>query len=96
MKKVKTITSHAGYGRWMAECMDEPVGYIARSQVAHIPSPYAYSPCRAVYEWNGKYVVSFETRHKRYEVFELPDDMKIYETDEEATEAYIASMRVTA
>lgn len=75
MKRIKTITSYTGLARWLAEVSDEPVTHLMREQVAHIPSPYAYSPTVLVWDWNGRNVVYFETRHKRYEVFEVPADM---------------------
>ena len=43
MKKLKTITSHSGLARWLAET-DETGLVIRREKVAHIPSPYRYSP----------------------------------------------------
>lgn len=93
LPRLKTISSHAGYARWIAETSDEPVAYIARVSVADIPSPYAYSPCKAVYEWKGKRVVSFETAHKRFEVFEVPADWTVFPSDEAATNHHIAATR---
>lgn len=93
LPRLKTIPSHSGYARWIAETSDEPVGYIARATVADIPSPYAYSPSKAVYEWKGKRVVSFETAHKRYEVFEVPADWTVFPSDAIATEFHIAATR---
>lgn len=96
LTKIKTITSHAGHARFLSECELNPVGYLARSQVADIPSPYAYSPSKMILSWNGKQVVVFETRHKRFEVFAVPADMVRYATDVEATDAHIVSTRPAA
>ena len=85
--KVKTITSYAGHARFIAECAEEEVGFIPRKACADIPSPYAYSPSKAVDLWNGKKVVTFEVRHKRFEVFEVPADVVIFENDEDAINA---------
>ena len=80
LKKIKTITSYSGLARWLAEHeTDEPIAFLMREQVAHIPSPYAYSPVKGIYRWRGKDVIWFETRHKHYEVFEVPADMTRYE-----------------
>ena len=84
--KVKTLNSHSGLSRFLAECDDEGLGYLPRCHVAHIPSPYAYSPTKDVESWNGKRVVWFETRHRHYEVYELPADAKVFATDAEAEE----------
>ncbi len=89
MKKVKTITSHAGLARWLAEVSEEPVAWLARVQVEEIPSPYRYSPVVAVYEWNGRKVAWFETRHRRYEVFEVPAELLKFKTEAEAEEWHI-------
>jgi hypothetical protein len=57
--------------RFIAELDDEPCGTIERAQCAHIPSPYHYSHARYVWNWNGRKVTWFETRHKHYEVYEV-------------------------
>lgn len=69
--RIKTITSHAGYARWLAEVREEPVREIPR--IKEIPSPYASSPTDTVLRWGTKDVVVREVRHKRYEVFELKE-----------------------
>jgi hypothetical protein len=85
MKRLKTITSHAGHARWLAEISEEPVGYIARA--SGIPSPYAFSASHPVWEWNGRTVFWVETRHKRYEVFEVPAGAAIYPTHDAVCDA---------
>lgn len=89
MKRLKTITSYSGLARWLAETADETVAWIARVQVEEIPSPYAYSPTKAILDWNGKQVIYFETSHKRYEVFEVPANLLRFKTDAEATDWHI-------
>jgi hypothetical protein len=93
MERIKVITSHAGLARWLAETSEEPIGFLARADVADIPSPYAYSPTKAIYDWNGRAVVWFETKHKRYEVFAVPAELRRFATDEEATEAHIEATK---
>ena len=70
-KKIKTINSHAGLARFLAECEEDIIGYIERPR--DIPSPYAYSPTVPVWKHqSGKLVFTRETRHKHYEVYEVP------------------------
>jgi hypothetical protein len=71
LKRIKVIPSHSGKARFSAEA--KRVGWIPR--VANIPSPYMYSPVWTVYWWKGKHVVLAETRHRRYEVFEVPENL---------------------
>ena len=91
MRKIKTITSYAGLHRWLDETTAgyEPLGFLARCQVEDIPSPYSYSPTKAILEWQGKPVVYFETRHKRYEVYEVPAELLRFKTDQEACDWHI-------
>ena len=86
LTKLKTIRSHVGLTRFLMECDGDakPVGYVARVQIADIPSPYAYSPARQVFGWNGKLVVWSEVAHRKYEVFEVPEDFAIFRNYEAA------------
>jgi hypothetical protein len=86
LTKIKTINSCAGYARWLSETSEEPIAYLARVQVEEIPSPYAYSPVKPVYEWNGKRVISFETRHRHYEVYEVSPQLLSFKSDDEASD----------
>lgn len=89
MKRIRTITSHSGLARWLAETSDEPIAYLARCQVEEIRSPYAYSPSVSILDWNGRAVVWFETSHRRYEVFEVPAELLRFKSDEAATDWHI-------
>lgn len=89
LKRLKTINGYQALHRWLAEVSEDPVCWLAREQVKEIPSPYAYSPTKAVYEWNGKRVIWFETRHKHYEVFEVPANLLTFSTDDKACEWHI-------
>lgn len=74
LPRIKTITSHTGLARFLNTLTsDDPIGYIPRQ--ADIPSPYAYSAVWSVWDLDGKPVIWRETRHKRYEIFEVPRDM---------------------
>jgi hypothetical protein len=88
MKKLKTITSHSGLARWLAE-VSEPVAYAPRCVTQEIQSPYRYSPSVNVHVWNGKRVVWFEVAHKRYQVFEAPS--LTFSSDKDATDYHIAN-----
>lgn len=82
--RLKTINSHKGMAQWHAEASDEPVGYISSHHMKHIPSPHSYSPTNVVYKWNGKNVVAKETRHKHYEIHEVPGHVTIHKNDDDA------------
>jgi hypothetical protein len=71
--KLRTITSHVGHGRFLAECacdddgMNVYLGSIPRPE--SIPSPYAYSPRWSVLNYHNLPVVVAEVSHKRYVVY---------------------------
>jgi hypothetical protein len=93
MKRIKTIVSYRGLSRWLSEVSDTPVAWLARVQVEEIPSPYAYSPSVCVLDWNGRKVIYFETRHKHYEVFEVPAELLRFKSDQEATDWHVRFSR---
>ena len=77
MKRIRTLTSHAAHARFLAECGDWTVGHVAKPE--NIPSPYHAAPWYPVLEWivspnRTRLVVIFETSHRRYEVFEVPEE----------------------
>jgi hypothetical protein len=90
LTRVKRITSHVGLGRFLRE--RESVGFIVRQR--DIPSPYASSPTHLVYRdpTHGPVIV-VETRHKTYDVFAVPPALTVFATDEEATEAFMATLK---
>jgi len=77
LTRIKTLIGYAADARWFAEIdehdIDKPLGYIPRQ--SDIPSPYANGPSHVVYAWRGRAVISVETKHRRYEVFEVPRSM---------------------
>jgi hypothetical protein len=81
----QTLNSYTKLSMWLEEVSEEPHAWLARAQVKQIPSPYAYSPTKGVYSWNGKNVVWFETKHRHFEVFEVPADLPTFISDEDAT-----------
>jgi len=80
---LKTINSHVGKSRFFGEMYGQggSIGFIPRQEV--IPSPFSYSPTHWVYLWKGHRVFIVETAHRRYDVFELPEDMKLATSEEE-------------
>ena len=74
-KRVKTITGYAPHARFLAEVDEEPLGEIPKPP--EIPSPYAFSRSSLVWNWQGKRVIEFETRHRRYEFYEVPLEMEL-------------------
>lgn len=67
--RLKVLTGYAAHFRFLSECDEEPVGETPNDPT--IPSPYCYSPTRVVHRWRGQHVVVYETRHRRYEVYEI-------------------------
>ena len=92
MRRIAVISGYAANARWWAEA-GETVGYIPRQ--ADIPSPYCYEPTDIVLMWRGRRVIHRETRHRRYEVFEVPADM-VVEVDEQALMARLFPAAVVA
>ena len=90
---VRTIRSHAGHARWLAETDPRPVAWLARVQVEEIPSPYAYSPSVPILDWHGRAVVCFETHHRCYQVFEVPRELLRFKTDRAATDWHVRFSR---
>ena len=86
LPRIKALTSHAGYGRFLDQCTD--TAYVIPKQ-ADIPSPYAYSPEHVVFQHEAQYVIVVETRHKRYEVFSVTQDMLQVSEDALETETTV-------
>lgn len=89
-KVLKTTSTHKAFGQLIMQMSEDPVGYIPR--VKSIPSPYASSPTDIVYEWNGHNVFTREVSHKVHKVFEVPADMVIYKSEDEAEKAHGPSL----
>jgi hypothetical protein len=85
--RILRIASHAGKARYLRTLDD--AGWIVRQ--ADIRSPYAYSPTHLVYSDPRRGMVFIvETSHKRYDVFAVPAGLTVYQTDDAATEAFMA------
>lgn len=68
-KRVRVLSGYSAHARFLAETGEGYLGEIPRE--AGIPSPYRYSPTHVVLDWNGVPVIIVETKHRRYEVFEV-------------------------
>lgn len=89
MKRIKTITSHAGYARFLELCLSAGRGFVARR---HVPANdrYSYGPTKAVLEMkDGRLVIIVETSHKHYEVWQVPQSL-VRQTESEAAEEHLA------
>lgn len=75
LRKLKTIRSHSGHARFLAECSEDVAGTVASSEVPR--DAYHFSPDRSVYVWNGRTVVILEARHRCFEVWEVPASMVV-------------------
>jgi hypothetical protein len=95
-KKLKTITSYVGLGRWLSETEEDGAGWLACCDIPWLASPYHYSPTKMILKWNGKNVIYSEVSHKRYEVYEVPAEAYRYKSDEEATDHHVASSHVAS
>jgi hypothetical protein len=82
---LKTIPSHSGKARWLAEVDPDPDAKPDGNWIEFpsnlIPSPYYYSKYRMTYNWNGQEVICVETSHKRFEIIKVPDNVKRYDHD---------------
>lgn len=65
---IKTIRSHSGLARFMAECSDI-CGEAPRDR--SIPSPYAYNSVHPVFQWGYEMIFIVETSHKVFKVFAI-------------------------
>jgi hypothetical protein len=97
-RRVKTINSHSGLARFLAECDREGedlviVGYLAQVQRDSVPSYGSYSPATMLYRWEGKRVFVSEVRHRRFEVYEVSAQMLTFKDDDAATDWHIRFRR---
>ena len=67
LKRIKVLIGYSAHARFCALLADEWIGEIRRT----IGQPYVSSPSHAVYSLEGRPVVIAETKHRRYEVFEV-------------------------
>lgn len=67
IKKIKTIRSHTGVARFLAECDKSYIREIPRV----VKEPYCHSQTQCAYLYKNKEVIVAETKHRYYEVFEI-------------------------
>lgn len=79
LKRLKVLRGYAAHARFNVEIDETPIGSIPR--VKDIPSPYTFSPTDIVWTWKGTRIIIRETRHRCYEVFEIPASMTLDPVD---------------
>ena len=72
LQRIKRMTSHAGYARYLAECEDTPFSIPKQTD---IPSPSYFGQSHTVFTYNNRHVIIVETMHKRYDVFAVPSTL---------------------
>lgn len=92
---VKTIRSHSGHARYLAELSEEPIGWLATCQIEGIPAPYAYSPTVPIWanEEDGRKVIVKETSHRCYQVFALSPQLLRFNDEKKAEDWHIRFSR---
>lgn len=88
--KVKTITSHVGYARFLTECKDVRGGWIVKPR--EIKTPYSSGLTVRVLAWRDHFVWVAETSHKRYEVFSVAPRL-LFNTEKQAEDVAIAQWK---
>ena len=100
-KRLKTLRGHTAKARFLATLQHKDSGNIqlAGYLAGHLmpaKDRYSYSPAYSVYRTApadmrlSQCVVIIETFHAKYEVWEVEPDL--VESDEAATQAYLASL----
>lgn len=84
LRKLRTIRSHAGHARFLAECASDAAGELQVAgtvRSADVPrDAYHFSPDRTVLVWNGRAVVVIESSHRCFQVWEVPSSMLVSAT----------------
>ena len=92
MKRLKKITGYAANSRWWSEIEESGHrGFLARHQA--ITSPFSYSPTARVWTWRGKPVIHVEISHRCYEVYEVPESVRIFKHEQDAEDFYLRTIR---
>jgi len=89
LKYLKTIRSHTGHAQFLRDTKDTGT-WLARVQAAEIQTPFRSSPVIQVLQWKTWKVAIFETAHKTFKVYEVPEDTRRFETEKEAEDFHIA------
>ena len=81
--RVRVLNGYTAHARFLAECDDDaPLRWIPRQLVA----TYSSGPTHGVCAWGARPVIIVETKHRRYEVYEIVDG-PIFATEDEAEAA---------
>ncbi len=73
LKRIKRLSGYQAMARFHREIDNLNIGYIARQ--LDISDPFRYSPAWGVMRWHGRNVTVVETKHRKFDVFEVPATM---------------------
>jgi hypothetical protein len=90
-QRARVVTGYQAHFRLLTEIPEAPIGWI-RDTDRPAPAPYSFGPSRMVVSWHGAPAVILETKHRRYEVWRVPVTVRIYPSDDAATDANIRAM----
>jgi hypothetical protein len=93
LRRLAVMRSYVQHSAFCSELSEQPIGWLARCQVADIPSPYRYSPSIAIWKWHNLPIIWFETSHKTYEAFLVEPVMLRFDTDDDATDYHIEHIK---
>lgn len=98
LKPVKMLRSYNAHAQFLAEAHQLANKFLSSADAVAdgkpIPSPYRYSPSHAVYEWKGKRVVWFEVAHRKFQVYAVPADVKLFSSEDAAARHYLKSLPI--
>ncbi len=72
MQRIKVIIGYSALARYHVNVGHKPIGYIPRQPIR---SPYCSGPSHVVWSCSGQPIIIIETKHRRYEVFAVPQSM---------------------
>ena len=81
MKRLKTLTTYAAHHRLLAECGARTF-WLPR-KLCPVKTPFSSGPTVAVLPHSGRLVWVAETSHRRYEVWNIPENL-VFRTNAEA------------
>ncbi len=93
-KRLLRLVGYAAHSRYLSTVDDRGfTQWIPRL----VHEPYRYSPSALVYDdpRRGKVFIA-ETKHRTYDVFQVPADQEIYPTDDQASAVRLAADRARA
>jgi len=89
-KRIRVLNGYTAKARYYNDQkLRYSAGYISRFDCEHIGTPYFSSPSIGVATIkSGLRVIIMETKHRRFEVFCVPNSVKIFKFQREADDAF--------